>query len=82
MQPQLLEFFRNEVFRKAKLPNSLDQASQISRILAGSVLRSSRLFEEGCLYAERLGGGVSIDLVRANEELVSALAETWDGRAM
>ena len=54
---------------------------QISRILSGGVQRSSRLFEEVCLYAERLGGGITTDAVIANEELVKALAETWDGSA-
>jgi len=54
---------------------------QVSRLLTGNVLRGSRLFEEVCLYAERLEGGVTVDAVRASEELVSALAETWDGSA-
>lgn len=52
---------------------------QVSRLLAGNLTRPSRLFEEICLYAERLDGGVTIEAVRANEELMAALAETWDG---
>lgn len=55
--------------------------AQISRLLGGKIRRASRLFEEICLYAERLEGGVSEDMVRANDEMVRALAETWDGSA-
>jgi len=55
--------------------------AQISRLLGGKIRRSSRLFEEVCLYAERLEGGVSEDMVRANDHLISALTETWDGSA-
>lgn len=54
---------------------------QVSRLLAGNVLRASRLFEEICLYAERLEGVVTTAAVCANEDLVKALAETWDGSA-
>ena len=54
---------------------------QVSRILKAQGLRTSRLFEEVCLYAERFDGGVTPDAVRANEELISALKTTWDGSA-
>ena len=54
---------------------------QINRLLGGKVRRVSRLFEEICLYAERLEGGVSEEMVRANDDLVRALTETWDGGA-
>lgn len=54
---------------------------QISRLLGGKVRRASKLFEEVCLYAERLEGGVSIEMVQSNEDLLRALAETWDGTA-
>lgn len=56
--------------------------SQVSRILQGKGLRQSRLLEEVCLYVERQIGGVTHDAVRANEDLVSALAVTWDGSAI
>lgn len=52
---------------------------QVSRILAGKVRRSSRLLNEVCLYVERLNQGVTADAVRANEELINALRETWNG---
>lgn len=55
--------------------------AQISRLLGGKIRRGSRLFEEICLYAERLDGGVSEEMVRANDDLVLALTETWDGSA-
>jgi transcriptional regulator with XRE-family HTH domain len=55
--------------------------SQVSRILKAKGLRTSRLFEEVCLYVERLEGGVTADAVRENEELIGALKATWDGSA-
>jgi transcriptional regulator with XRE-family HTH domain len=53
--------------------------SQVSRILNAEGRRASRLFEEVCLYVERAGIGVTADAVRGNEELINALASTWDG---
>lgn len=52
---------------------------QVSRILSGQGLRRSRLLEEVCLYVERHVGGVTPEMVRENEELISALAAVWDG---
>lgn len=54
---------------------------QVSRLLGGKVQRISKLFEEICLYAERLEGGVSVEMVQSNDDLLRALAETWDGTA-
>jgi transcriptional regulator with XRE-family HTH domain len=54
---------------------------QISRILKGDGIRATKLAEEVCLYAERLQGGVTADAVCSNQELISALADTWDGSA-
>jgi transcriptional regulator with XRE-family HTH domain len=55
--------------------------SQVSRILKGQGLKATRLAEEVCLYVEKQAGGVTADSVRSNEDLVSALAMTWDGSA-
>lgn len=55
--------------------------SQVSRVLAGNIVRRTKLFEEICNYANSIEVGVSIDSVRSNHELLSALAETWDGSA-
>ena len=55
--------------------------SQVSRILGGRGLRQSRLLEEVCLYVERFAGGVTVEAVRGNEELVNAIKSTWDGSA-
>lgn len=55
--------------------------SQVSRILKGQGLKSSRLAEEVCLYVEKFEGGVTAESVRRNDELVDALAVTWDGSA-
>lgn len=54
---------------------------QISRILKGEGIRATKLAEEVCLYAEKLEGGVTAEAVCSNQELISALAETWDGSA-
>lgn len=55
--------------------------AQVSRILAGRAQKQSRLFEEVCLYLEKLDGGVTTEAVRANEELLEAVASIWDGSA-
>lgn len=55
--------------------------SQVSRILKGQSLKSSRLAEEVCLYVEKFEGGVTAEAVRRNDELVDALTVTWDGSA-
>jgi predicted transcriptional regulator len=53
--------------------------SQVSRILKAEGCRQSRLFEEVCLYVERFSVGVTAEAVRENDELIGALAATWDG---
>jgi hypothetical protein len=55
--------------------------SQVSRILQGRGMRASRLAEEVCLYVEKYEGGVNAASVRGNDDLVNALAVTWDGSA-
>ena len=55
--------------------------SQVSRILNGRGLRQSRLFEELCIYAEKLNKKTSVEAILSNQELVGALADTWDGTA-
>lgn len=52
---------------------------QVSRILGGEFSRAGRLAEEVCLYVERLTGGVTPEAVKSNDELINALAITWDG---
>ncbi len=52
---------------------------QVSRILSGKVRRASRLFEEVCLFVERMGQGVTAEAVKGNDELINALRETWNG---
>lgn len=52
---------------------------QVSRILNARGLRATRLYEEICLYAERLENGVTADAVRANDDLINALKDIWDG---
>jgi len=54
---------------------------QISRILKGEGIRATKLAEEVCLYAEKLEGGVTAEAVCSNQELISALTDTWDGSA-
>lgn len=52
---------------------------QVSRILGGKVRRASRLLEAVCLFLEVRSQGVTAEAVRANEELINALRETWNG---
>lgn len=54
---------------------------QVSRILSGRVQRTSRLLEEVCLYIERMDQGVTAEAVRANDDLINALCDTWNGSA-
>lgn len=54
---------------------------QVSRILAGHISRPSRLFTEICRYVRTTTEGVTLESVRENDELIAALAATWDGSA-
>lgn len=53
--------------------------SQVSRVLSGQSSRHSRLSHEICKYVYGVVQGLSIENVRRNEELMAALAATWDG---
>ena len=55
--------------------------SQVSRVLSGSAVRRSHLFEEICVYVENAASGVSPERVCQNDEIVSAVASVWDGTA-
>lgn len=73
---------RSRSLTQAQIADALGASqSQVSRILSGKSLRRSRLVEEVCLYVERLGVGVTAEAVRANDELIDAIRETWDGSA-
>lgn len=52
---------------------------QVSRILRGQLSRRSRLFEKISVYVRSASPGISPEAVRRNEELINALALTWDG---
>ena len=74
--------FRKQGISQAQIGERVGASQvQVSRLLGGKISRATRLFEEICLFAERLEGGVSRELVIANDELLSALADTWDGTA-
>ena len=76
------EICRQRGITQAEIAEALGASqSQVSRILSGRGLRRSRLFEEVCLYAERLDVGVTVEAVRENDELLDALRVTWDGSA-
>ena len=76
------DFCRSRRITQAEIASALGASQpQVSRILKGRGLRHSRLYEEVCLYVERLAGGVTPEMVRANNDLISALATTWDGSA-
>lgn len=75
-------FCRDRKITQAQIASALGASQpQVSRILQGKGLRHSRLHEEVCLYIERLAGGVTPEAVRENDELIDALADTWDGSA-
>lgn len=44
----------------------------VSRVLEGDGLRTTKLLEEICLYAERFGGGVTSEAVQSNKDLVES----------
>ena len=76
------DYCRTRRITQAEIASALGASQpQVSRILNGAGLRHSRFYEEVCLYVERLAGGVTPERGRANDDLVSALAETWDGSA-
>lgn len=54
---------------------------QVSRILSGHISRPSMTFKKICRYVQTETEGVTLKAVRDNEELISALAATWDGSA-
>lgn len=73
---------RDQKITQAQIASALGASQpQVSRILQGKGLRHSRLHEEVCLYIERLAGGVTPEAVRENDDLIDALAETWNGSA-
>jgi transcriptional regulator with XRE-family HTH domain len=53
--------------------------SQVSRVLSGKSKRQSRVFIEVCNYVNSNALTIGTDLVRENDELISALASVWDG---
>ncbi|WP_082814529.1 helix-turn-helix domain-containing protein [Collimonas fungivorans] len=74
--------FKSKSITQADVASAIHASqSQVSRILNGRGLRQSRVFEELCIYAENMAKKTSVDSTRANQELVEALAETWDGTA-
>ena len=54
---------------------------QVSRILSGQLSRPSRLFAQICGYVRSMTDGVTPASVRKNNELIEAIAATWDGSA-
>ena len=54
---------------------------QVSRILSGHLSRPSKLFQEICIYVRSATDGVTTSSVRENDELIEAVAATWDGTA-
>lgn len=53
--------------------------SQISRVLSGKSSKRSKLLAKICNYAFKPPPAAAAEAVRQNEELIKALAETWDG---
>lgn len=55
--------------------------SQVSRILSGSSLKQTKLFDEICIYVNNAARGVSSEVVRNSDEMMEAIASVWDGTA-
>lgn len=53
--------------------------SQISRVLSGKGKRRTRLFDNICIYVRNQLKGISIEVVKENEEMLEAIATIWDG---
>ncbi len=53
--------------------------SQVSRVLSGESKRRSRLFNEVCKYVKLRATPTVSSNPRDSPELMSALAEVWDG---
>lgn len=52
---------------------------QISRVLRGKSSKRSVVLVEICKYVHTIESGVSVERVRANDELIDAISKTWDG---
>lgn len=53
--------------------------SQVSRVLSGQCSRRTKLLNGICNYVNTQHAGVTLQRVRENDELISALADCWDG---
>lgn len=53
--------------------------SQVSRVLSGKSSKRSKLLARICNYAFKPPPPAAAEAVKQNEELIKALAETWDG---
>ena len=74
------QFCREHGITQADIATAVGASQpQVSRILKGQGIRASRLFEDVCLYIEKMSGGVTVDAVRENDELIEAVQAVWDG---
>ena len=55
--------------------------SQVSRVLSGESQKRSAAMHIVCRFVEDVPGDVTAERVRQNDELMEALAFTWDGTA-
>lgn len=53
--------------------------SQISRVLSGRTSIRSKLARDICIYVSSRTGSMNREKVMANDDLMDALAKTWDG---
>jgi len=53
--------------------------SQVSRVFSGKTSAQSKLAKDICIYVLGSTSKSQADAVRANEELIGALAEVWNG---
>lgn len=79
-----LELIAQHLRRLGITQNDLSEAlgvsqSQVSRVLSGKSSKRSKLLDRICSYAFQPSSLVPLEAVRRSDELIEALAATWDG---
>lgn len=73
-QATLLEISQTEIATATGI-----NQSQISRIFDGKVKRHSKALEKISAFLDMQPKVIPMDIVKSNNELMTALSETWDG---
>lgn len=72
--------FKSARLTQAEIASAIGASqSQVSRVLSGHIKHHTKLLEKLCIYAKNQLPYIDKPDVRKNSELMSALAEVWDG---